>query len=114
MFKNIIKDSMKEMYNDVRIIRLTFFTTFFHSLIAILLIILNLNDLLARNYENGLYIGRVAEFFVQEVNRNHVVPIVITITIALFLMYSVIYPIGQSAIIHYLRDKKGIRSALKK
>ena len=93
MFKNLIKDSIKEMYSDVRIIRLTFLTTFFHSLIVTLLIILNMNDLLARNYENGLYIGKVAEFFVQAVNRNHVVAIVITITIALFIMYSVIYPI---------------------
>jgi hypothetical protein len=114
MFNKIIKESIKEMHDDVNIIRLTFLTSFFHSLIMIFLIFINLNDLLAKNYENGLYIGKVAEFFVQEINRNHVMAIVITITIALFLMYSVIYPLGQAAIIHYLKDKHSIKSALKK
>lgn len=114
MFKNIIKEGIHEISDDVKIIRLTFLTSFFHSLIATLLIILNLNSLLAKNYENWLYIGKVAEFFVQEINKNHVIAIVITITIVLFLAYSIIYPIGQAAIIHYLKDRKSITHALQK
>lgn len=103
------------MKNDHKIIRLTLATSFFHSLIASLLIILNINTLFARNYENGLYVGKVAEFFVQEIGRNHVVGRVIVIAILLFLAYSVIYPIGQAAIIYYLNSKnKSIRMALKK
>ncbi len=102
------------MNNDVKIIRLTFLTTFFHSLIMILLVIINLNDLLAKNYENWLYLGRVAEFFVQEINKNHIIAIVITVTILLFIGFSIVYPIWQSAIIHYIKDKRSIRSALKK
>jgi hypothetical protein len=40
---------------------------------------------------------------------------VIGIAIVLFLAYSLVYPIGQSAIIHYLNNKdKSIRKALKK
>jgi hypothetical protein len=66
------------------------------------------------NYENGLYIGKVAEFFVQEINGNHIMAIVITVTVILFLAYSIIYPVGQSAIIHYLKDRRGLRNALKK
>lgn len=103
------------MKNDHKIIRLTLVTSFFHSLIASLLIILNVNTLFARNYENGLYVGKVAEFFVQEINTNHVINRVIGIAIVLFLVYSVIYPIGQAAVIHYLNDKdKSITKALKK
>lgn len=103
------------MKNDRKIIRLTLATSFFHSLIASLMILLNFNTLFARNYENGLYVGRVAEFFVQEINRNHVISRVIVISILLFLAYSIIYPIGQSAIIYYLNDsKKSIKNALKK
>lgn len=106
---------MEYMRNDTKIIRLTFMTSFFHSLIASLLILLNVNELFANNYENGLYVGKVAEFFVQEINHNHVINWVIAIAITLFLAYSIIYPIGQGAIIHYLNDKnKSIKAALKK
>jgi hypothetical protein len=103
------------MKNDHKIIRLTMATSFFHSLIASLLIILNVNTLFARNYENGLYVGKVAEFFVQEINTNHVISRVIGITIVLFIAYSLVYPVGQAAIIHYFNDKsKSIKKALKK
>lgn len=102
------------MKSDRKIIRLTLATSFFHSLIASLLIILNINTLFARNYENRLYVGRVTEFFVNEINNNHVINRVIGIAITLFITYSIIYPIGQTAIIHYLNNKsKSIREALK-
>ena len=115
MLKSILKNSIDYMKNDRKIIRLTLVTSFFHSLIASLLIILNVNTLFARNYENGLYVGKVAEFFVQEINTNHVISRVIGIAIVLFIAYSVIYPIGQTAIIYYLNEKdKSIRNALKR
>ncbi|MFA7298083.1 MAG: hypothetical protein WC010_00330 [Candidatus Absconditabacterales bacterium] len=115
MIKSILKNSMDYMKNDHKIIRLTLATSFFHSLIVSLLIILNINTLFARNYENGLYVGRVAEFFVQEINRNQVISRVIGIAIVLFITYSLIYPLGQAAIIHYLNDKnRSIRKALRK
>ncbi len=117
MLKSIVKNSIEDMKKDHKIIRLTFVTSFFHSLIASLLILLNINTLFAKNYENGLYIGKVAEFFVQEINTNHVISRVIGIAITLFVTYSIIYPIGQAAIIHYLNNKdpkKTIRWALKK
>jgi len=106
MFKSLVKDSIHEMHADVRIIRLTFLTSFFHSLIVILIIILNLNSLIANKYEDGLYVGKVAQFFVEEISKNHFVNIVIVITICLFLLYSIIYPLGQAAVIHYLHEKK--------
>jgi len=103
------------MKSDHKIIRLTLATSFFHSLIASLLIILNVNTLFARNYKNGLYVGKVAAFFVQEINRNNVLNRVIGIVIVLFIAYSIVYPIGQTAIIHYLHDKdKSIKKALKR
>lgn len=115
MLKTLLKSSIDYMKNDRKIIRLTLATSFFHSLIASLLIILNINTLFARNYENGLYVGKVAEFFVQEINNNHVISRVIGIAIALFMAYSLVYPIGLTAIIYYLNDKnKSIKNALKK
>jgi hypothetical protein len=84
-------------------------------MIAILLILIDLNVLFAKNYENGLYVGKVAQYFIEEVSKNHFIAIVIAITIFFFLAYSIIYPIGQSAIIHYLHSPKlTIKQALQK
>ena len=103
------------MKNDHQIIRLTLTTSFFHSLIASLLILLNMNTLFARNYENGLYVGKLAEFFVQEITNNHIIGRVIAVAIILFVAYSIIYPIGQAAIIHYFNSgDRSIKAALKK
>ncbi len=115
MFKNILENSIKAMSNDNKIIRLTWITSFFHSMIAILLILIDLNVLFAKNYENGLYVGKVAQYFIEEVSKNHFTAIVISITIFFFLAYSIIYPIGQAAIIHYLHNPKlTIKQALQK
>lgn len=115
MLKSILESSIAYMKKDHKIIRLTFFTSLFHSLIASLLIILNVNTLFAKNYANGLYVGKVAEFFVQEINRNQVITWVIIISIILFIAYAIVYPIGLTAIIHYLNDpKKDVKAALKK
>lgn len=115
MFKNIVKNSIKEMNNDTKIIRRTRITTFFHSLIVILILIINLNTLFAKNYQDGLYVGKVAQYFIQELGQNHIISITILISIVLFLAYSIIYPIGQGAIIYYLHTTpKNMRLALQK
>ncbi|MCX6823119.1 MAG: hypothetical protein NTX91_03975 [candidate division SR1 bacterium] len=106
MFKDILQNSIKAMSNDNKIIRLTWVTSFFHSMIAVLLIIININSLIVKNYSNGLYVGRITEYFTQQINQNHVISIIIWITVGLFLAYSIIYPIGQGAIIHYLNNRK--------
>jgi hypothetical protein len=93
MFQTILQKSIEAMKNDNKIIRLTFVTSFFHSLIAILLIIININNLLAKNYENGLYLGKVSEYFIQEISKNGFVHTMIIITIILFVAYSLIYPL---------------------
>jgi len=73
MHKDIIHRSIQHMSSDPNIIRITFLTSFFHSLIVTLLLILNTNKLFVNHYENGLYIGKIAEFLIQEINKNHVV-----------------------------------------
>ncbi len=115
MFKSIVANSIKEMNKDSNIIRLTRVTSFCHSMIVILLIIININSLLAKNYANGLYIGKVAAYFMQEIAKNNFITTIVIIAIIFFLIYSIIYPIGQGTIIHYIHDKKrNMRAALKK
>lgn len=113
MHKDIIHRSIQHMSSDPNIIRITFLTSFFHSLIVTLVLILNTNKLFVNHYENGLYVWKIAEFLIWEINKNHVVAWVIWITILLFLLYSFVYPIWQAAVIHYLHRKKSIKHSLK-
>jgi hypothetical protein len=39
---------------------------------------------------------------------------VIAIAIFLFVLYSLIYPVGQAAIIYYLQKKTTVKAAIKK
>lgn len=111
--KPIIYDSIDQMIADPNIVRLTFLTTFFHSMIVILLIILNLNKLFVQNIQSGFELGKIPQFIVQQINSHHVVMIFIVVTIILFLLYSIIYPIGQASLIHYLHYKKWLRHSLR-
>ncbi len=102
------------MKKDPMIIRLMFLTSFFHSLVVSIVILLNINTLFAKHYENGLYIGKVTEFFINQINTYHVINRIVGIAIVGFLIYSFLYPIGQGAIIHYLHiSQKNVRKAIK-
>lgn len=111
--KPIIHNSINQMVSDPNIVRLTFLTTFFHSMIVILLIILNLNKLFVQNLQAGSDLGKISQFIVQQINSHHLVTIFIVLTIILFLLYSIIYPIWQAALIHYLHHKKWLRHSLR-
>lgn len=110
--KPIIHDSIDQMNADPNIVRLTFLTTFFHSMIVALLIILNTNKLFVQYAAKWSDLGRLPQFLIEEINKNHVVMVFILVTIVLFLLYSVVYPIGQAAVIHYLHHKKSIRDSI--
>lgn len=111
--KPIIHNSIDQMASDPNIVRLTFLTTFFHSMIVMLLIILNANKLFVQYTEKWSDLAKIPQFLIEEINKNHVVLIFILVTIVFFLLYSVVYPIGQAAVIHYLHHKKSIRDSIK-
>ena len=112
--KQIITNSIAQMMADPKIVRITFVTTFFHSLIVTLLIILNVNKLFMQYAQTDSDdLGRVPQFLIQQLNSHQVGLIFIVATIILFLLYSVIYPIGQAAVIHYLHNKKWIRDSIR-
>lgn len=111
--KPIIHSSIDQMTSDPKIVRLTFLTTFFHSMIVTLLIILNTNKLFVQYAQKGSDLGKIPQFLIQQINSHHVVLVFIIVTIILFLLYSVVYPIGLAAVIHYLHHKKGIRDSIR-
>ncbi len=111
--KPIIHSSIDQMASDPNIVRITFLTTFFHSMIVMLLIILNTNKLFVQYAQKWSDLWKIPQFLIQQINSHHVVLVFIIVTIVLFLLYSVVYPIGQAAVIHYLHHKKSIRDSLR-
>lgn len=110
--KPVITNSIDQMSSDPNIVRLTFLTTFFHSMIVTLLIVLNTNKLFVQYTQKGSDLGKIPQFLVDQINGHNVILWFIFIVVILFLLYSIVYPIGQSAVIHYLHHKKSIRDSL--
>lgn len=109
--KPIINHSIEEMITDPKIVRITFLTTFFHSLVVILLIIVNVNKLFVQHIQSGSNLWKIPHFIVEQMN-GHITGFIVCMVI-LFVLYSLIYPIGQASIIHYLHYRKSIRHSIK-
>lgn len=100
---------------DIKLVRLAFITSFCHSLIVLFLLLYNLNNMAAARFEKWVALGEILEFIVTTWIKFNIVPLLIVIIIGLLIGYSLLYPIGQAALIHYLRDQKfSIRDALSK
>jgi len=66
-------------------------------------------------FEKGVPLWEVIEFLITSGIKSNAVTLFVIVIIILLIGYSLVYPIGQAAIIHYLRDQKfSIRDALSK
>jgi len=115
MGKRIISEALQLVMDDIKLVRLAFITSFSHSLIVILLLLFNLNNMMTARFETGVPLSDVMEFLVTLGIKGNVVTVLIISIIILLIGYAILYPIGQAALIHYLRDQKfSIRDALAK
>jgi len=115
MGKRIISEALQLVMDDIKLVRLAFITSFSHSLIVILLLLFNLNNMMTARFETGVPLNDVMEFLVTLGIKGNVVTLLIISIIILLIGYAILYPIGQAALIHYLRDQKfSIRDALSK
>jgi len=115
MGKRIIAEALQLVMEDIKLVRIAFITSFCHSLIIIFLLIFNINNMFVARFETWVPLSDVMEFLVTSWIRGNVVTSLIIVIIILMLWYAILYPIGQAAIIHYLRDQKfSIRDALAK
>lgn len=106
MFRKILHESIQELLENTKLIRLAFIVTFCHSLASFYLIAWNANNMLNYKFHTGTgtfeIIGQIIQWAIE---KNIILRLIIWIVI-IVIGYGILYPIGQSALIHYLHDKK--------
>ena len=115
MGKRIIAEALQLVMEDIKLVRLAFITSFCHSLIVIFMLIFNLNNMAVERFAKWVPLGEVVEFLITSGIKGNVVTVLVISIVILLIGYALLYPIGQAALIHYLRDQKfSIRDALSK
>jgi len=102
MFKKILRESIIKITEDTRLIRLSFLVTFCHFVSVIYLVVWNLNNLLTYRYEKWIPLWTALEYILNRSQNNHMTLILVILIIVILIWYSLIYPIGEAAMIHYL------------
>ncbi len=102
MFKKILRESITKITEDTRLIRLSFLVTFCHFVSVIYLVVWNLNNLLTYKYEKWIPLWTALEYILNRSQNNHMTLILVILIIVILIWYSLIYPIGEAAMIHYL------------
>lgn len=106
MFKSILRDSITKITEDTKLVRLSFLVTFCHFVSIVYLIVWNVNNLLTYKYEKWIAMSDALQYILNRSQNNNMTVILIIIIAIIFLWYSLLYPIWEAAMIHYLDDGK--------
>lgn len=109
MFKRILRDSISKIVEDTRLIRLSFLVTFCHFVSIVYLMVWNINNLLTYRYEKWIPMSKALEYILNRSQDNNMTVAIIIVVAIIFIWYSLLYPIWESAMIHYL-DKEWQRT----
>ncbi len=106
MFKRILRDSITKIVEDTRLIRLSFLVTFCHFVSIVYLMVWNINNLLTYRYEKWIPMSDALKYILNRSQDNNMTVTIVIIVAVIFIWYSLLYPIWESAMIHYL-DQEG-------
>ncbi|NOZ44468.1 MAG: hypothetical protein GXP45_05020 [bacterium] len=98
MFKKILESSIHYLIENNKLIRISFITSFFHSLSIFALFLYNINNILHYRFASGLDYNLIFHFLKGEL---HIIIIILIIGI---IGYELLYPIGQASMIHYIHN----------
>jgi len=105
MFKKILRESITKIIEDTRLIRLSFLVTFCHFVSIVYLIVWNVNNLLTYRYEKWIPMSKALEYILNWSQDNNMTIAIIIVVAIIFLWYSLLYPIWEAAMIHYLNGE---------
>lgn len=98
MFKKILESSIHFIWHNHKFIRLSFITSFFHSLTVVALFLYNINNILHYRFASWVDYNIIFNFLKWELG------VVVVIVIIGIIGYELLYPFGQWAMIYYLEN----------
>lgn len=114
MFKSILKDAVNTLFQNPKIIRLSFLTLVFYSIVRIYFIIYYFNTFLIYKYESGVTLSDAFLYILEKLNNRNLRWILGLVAIVI-LWYLRLHPIWDAAIISALENpqQSGFKSFLK-
>lgn len=114
MIRKYLNDSRTYLLEHKKFVTLAFIVWFCRFFYIVFFLAYNVNTLLTYKLEKWLSIFTIFQLFVDLVNENNLLRLVILVLILFAVWYALGYPIGISANIHFLNNDKSesIGSAL--
>lgn len=106
MTRSLINETLQYIIHDHKIIRLAFITSFCHSIVIILLLVFNLNNMMVARFSTWVPMGEAFNAILGRSSAHNFGSILILSIVVLGIWYFLIQPIGEAAIIYYIKDQK--------
>jgi hypothetical protein len=107
MIRQLVKDSKAFILQKPKLVGLAFLIWVSRSLEILLLLAYNINNILIYRAGKWMSVFTMFQYFIDEVLANHIVWLVVITLLVFSIWYVFLYPMGISAIIHFLNQKKG-------
>ena len=114
MIRKYLNDSRRYLLQHKKFVNLAFVVWFCRFFYIVFFLAYNVNTLLTYKLEKGLSIFTIFQLFVDLVNENNLLWLVILILVLFAIWYACGYPIWISANIHFLQkdENESIGTAL--
>lgn len=101
MFKSILQDAVKTLFQNPKIIRLSFFLLIFYSIVRIYFLVYYFNTFLLYKYESGVQMGDALIYVMEKLNNQSLLAIIIAVAV-IVIGYLWLHPVGEAAIVSAL------------
>lgn len=105
MFNNVLTEALSQISEDDKFIRITAITTLIHSLIFVIIVLYNTNNLVYHFFWQGVQAEKILQYGTDLFINSGIPTIIFTTAIILTIGYFLLYPIGEATMISYLDDE---------
>ena len=111
MFRQILSDSVTVLFQNPKLIRLSFLTLVFYSIVRIYFIVYYFNTFLLYKYESWVQLSDAFIYVLDKLNNQWILRVVIWVIIVL-IWYLWFHPIGEASVVSALDNpqQSAIRS----
>lgn len=105
MSNNILQDAFLSVSDDEKFVRITTLTTIIHSMIIILLILYNTNNLLTYIFGTGVEMKKLLSYATVLFSDASMATVSFIAFLMLIVWHFLLYPVGEATMIFYLNNQ---------
>jgi hypothetical protein len=105
MIKAIVQQSIHFLLRKPKIIRLSFLTTFGHTIVRIYIVSYFLVSVVRTRYEAGVDISTAILYLFNKIQELNIRGVIIPFVLVILIRYIYIYHIGEASLIYYIQNE---------